>query len=169
MKDIETIFIVVFVLIDNQYKRIVNNYSRLRASGPEPEFSDSEVIALALMAELATNNSENAWIPYVTKNYKYLFPKIIERSRYNRRVKDLTQIIDEIRCNFRDELAGEMPLIQIIDSVPLPVCHYGRRRKMPLFFREKLLLVCVKARKRKYMGSRYILQHHLEGFLYRSQ
>ena len=126
MKDIETVFIAVYVLVDNQYKRIVNNYSRLRASGPEPEFSDSEVIALALMAELTTNNSENAWIPYVTKNYKHLFPKIIERSRYNRRVKELTKIIDEIRCNFRDELVGEMPFIQIVDSMSLPVCHYAR-------------------------------------------
>ena len=154
MKDIETIFTIVYVLVDNQCKRIVDDYSRLRASGPEPEFSDIEVITLALMAELMKNDIENAWIPYVTKNYKYLFPKIIERSRYNRRVKDLTNVIDEIRCSFRDELAGSMPFLQIVDSVPLPVQTLCQGFKMSLFCRRSCFFRYVRVRRRKYMGLR---------------
>lgn len=142
MKDLETLFTTVYVLVDDQYKRILKEYPRLRTSGPEPEFSDSEVITLALMAELTGNDSENAWIPYVTKNYRYLFPQIIERSRYNRRVKDLTNVIDKIRCSFRESLVGPMPFIQIIDSVPLPVCHYARASRCRSFGGEAAFGVC---------------------------
>jgi len=150
MNDIETMFTAVYTLVDDQCKGIVNSYSQLRASGPEPEFSDSEVITLALMAELTKNDSENAWIPYVTKNHRHLFPKIIERSRYNRRVKDLTQIIDKIRCNLRDELAGVMPFIQIVDSMPLPVCHYARAGRCRSFSGEAAFGVCESKKEKVY-------------------
>lgn len=151
MKDLETLFTIIYVLVDDQYKMITKEYHRLRASGPEPEFSDSEVITLALMAELTGNDSENAWIPYVTKNYKYLFPQIIERSRYNRRVKDLTPVIDKVRCSFRDSLVGPMPFIQIIDSVPLPVCHYARASRCQSFAGEAGFGVC-ESKKEKIYG-----------------
>lgn len=150
MKDIETIFTETYVLVDDQYKRIVDSYSRLRASGPKPEFSDSEVITLALVAELMKNDSENAWISYVTKNYRHLFPNIIERSRYNRRVKDLTQIINKIRCNLSEELVGKMPFIQIADSVPLPVCHYARAGRCRSFSGEAAFGVCESKKEKVY-------------------
>lgn len=80
MKDIETIIITVFVLVDNQYKGIVDNYPKFRTSGPEPEFSDSEVITLALMAELTPK--------HIVRMLGYLMSLRITSICFQRSLKD---------------------------------------------------------------------------------
>lgn len=87
---------VSYFVIDELYKQIEYLASR---PGPVPTFSDSEVICLNLVGQMVCD-SEKAWHRMVKKNYLRLFPKLLERSRYHRRCKDLQQITEIIRQFF---------------------------------------------------------------------
>lgn len=59
---------------------------------------------------------------------KDLFPKLCDRSRFNRTRRNLYAVIEEIRKELATlaELAAEP--YRIIDSIPIPVCKFGRAR-----------------------------------------
>ena len=89
---------IVYIVVDDAYKKLFGSQAYFRTSpNNEPEFTDSEVITLALVAELVGYKSRNAWHNQVRKNYKKLFPDLCERSRFVRRLSKLTKIMEQIR------------------------------------------------------------------------
>jgi len=113
---------VSYFVIDELYKQIEYLASR---PGPVPTFSDSEVICLNLVGQMVCD-SEKAWHRMVKKNYLGLFPKLLERSRYHRRCKDLQQITEIIRQLFLALMDSHMQQWFIMDSMPVPVCLHAR-------------------------------------------
>lgn len=120
--DLGDFLTVSFFIIDEIYQSIKHLAAR---SGPTPYFSDSEVICLNLVGQMVTD-SENSWFKMVKKNYLKLFPKLLERSRYHRRCKDLQQITEVIRCKFLYFMDNHLQKWFIMDSLPVPVCVYVR-------------------------------------------
>lgn len=120
--DLGDFLTVSFFIVDEIYQNIKHLVSR---SGPMPYFSDSEVICLNLVGQMVTD-SENSWFKMVKKNYLKLFPKLLERSRYHRRCKDLQQITEVIRCKFLYFMDNHLQKWFIMDSLPVPVCVYVR-------------------------------------------
>lgn len=120
--DLGTFLTVSFYIIDEIYKELSHFVNR---SGPPPTFSDSEVICLNLVGQMV-NDSENGWYKMVKKNYIKLFPKLLERSRYHRRCKDLQQLTELIRCKFLYFMDNYLQKWFIMDSLPVPVCVYVR-------------------------------------------
>jgi hypothetical protein len=58
----EEVFIIVFTVVDDAYKKLFVNQAYFRTSpNAEPAFTDSEVITLALVQELAGDESHHAW------------------------------------------------------------------------------------------------------------
>lgn len=122
--DMQHIFLVFYYLVDELYKEEPCT-ARLRSRGEAPDFTDSEVITIALVGSLF-NKSETAWHNYVRRNFLPLFPKLVERSRFNRRVRDLYQVI----ILLYDRISGLIDVdsnLLIMDSCPVPVCKYARR------------------------------------------
>lgn len=113
---------VSYFVIDELYKQIEYLASR---PGPVPTFSDSEVICLNLVGQMVCD-SEKAWHRMVKKNYLRLFPKLLERSRYHRRCKDLQQITEIIRQLFLALMDSHMQQWFIMDSMPVPVSLHAR-------------------------------------------
>jgi hypothetical protein len=113
---------VSFFIIDEIYQSVKHLVSR---PGPEPRFSDSEVICLNLVGQMVCD-SENGWYKLVKKNHLPLFPKLLERSRYHRRCKDLQQLTEVIRCKFLFFMDNHLQKWFIMDSLPVPVCVYVR-------------------------------------------
>src|SRR5712692_4316888 len=85
--NLEMVFTITYTLTDDVYKEIVPPAVENRP-GPEPHLSDSEVITISLVGEMVLD-SETAWVHFVQKNYRPLFPQLNERSRFHRRNKDL--------------------------------------------------------------------------------
>lgn len=126
MENIKEFITVTYVLVDDLYKTYIAEEIQKRLNKNYAILSDSEIITISIVGELLTIDSEKAWICYVKKNMKDLFPKMCDRSRFNRTRKNLMSVIKEIReklnlCyeNYHDEY-------RIIDSFPLPVCKFGR-------------------------------------------
>ena len=80
----EDLILVVFVLVDDLYKKVALAEIKKRRNIDKALLSDSEIITIALCGEIAGIDSENAWYSLVKKNYRHLFPrKTIRRRCFN--------------------------------------------------------------------------------------
>ena len=131
--NLKDFFTVSFVLIDDVYNEIIPNSIKNRRNISESKLSDSEIITISLVGEALTIDSEKAWFYFVKKNYKDLFPDICDRTRFNRTKRNLYKIILEIQKYFSNLPIFKDDDIRIIDSMPIPVCKFGRAYFSKLF------------------------------------
>ncbi len=68
---------VIYVLIDDLYKKVAPEKVKNRPNVDKALLSDSEMIAIALCGEIFGVDSENAWYSFVKKNYHHLFPQML--------------------------------------------------------------------------------------------
>ena len=99
--------------------------------GRKPKFTDSEVIALSLLAELLMMTSENYFFYLLNKRYKADFPNLIDRSAYNRRRRNLSWATDSARQYFAKHLT-ESETTFIIDSMPIAICKFSRAKRIKI-------------------------------------
>ncbi len=129
IRDIENLqdFIIgTYVIIDDIYKEITPSYIKNRRNINDSIISDSEIITISIVGELLMIPSEKAWLNFVKKNLRSLFPRVCERSRFNRTRRNLKDIILLIRERLSCLLGYSSEKTYIIDSMPIPVCHFGR-------------------------------------------
>lgn len=121
----EDLILVIFVLVDDLYKKVAPKAVKKRPNINKAILSDSEVITIALCGEIMGIDSEKAWYSFVKKNYIHLFPKMCDRSQFNRTRRNLMQVMNliftQIATNFENE-------VLIVDSFPLEVCKFGRAK-----------------------------------------
>ncbi len=84
----------VYVLTDEAYREVAAPY--YRRPGPTAVFTDSEVVTRTLAAELLGIAAETRFLAYIRRNHRALFPLLPERSRYNRRRRQLIEVTN--RC-----------------------------------------------------------------------
>lgn len=121
--DIEDLLSDAFIIIDDFYKQFVPKEVQNRP-GPDSQLTDSEVMAIAWTGELLSVDSENAWYGFVKKHFSYLFVYLPDRSRFNRRRRDLWKVTDMLRQRLLECLPyGD---ILIVDSIPVPICDFKR-------------------------------------------
>jgi len=125
LKDIITI---IFVTIDDLYKKVAPDKVKYRLHKEKAIMSDSEIITIGVIGELLGIDSEKAWLSFVSKNLNDLFPRICERSRFNRTRRNLLSVIDAIRFELNLSIPDFSKELRIVDSFPLPVCKFGRAR-----------------------------------------
>jgi hypothetical protein len=123
----EDVFIIVFTLVDDTYKKLFVNQAYFRTSpNSEPAFTDSEVITLALVAELSGYESQHAWWDYVSKNYRYLFPRLCDRTRFGRRLRRLREAMEMMRRELVFLTGADLSRLRVVDSFPISLCHLRR-------------------------------------------
>jgi hypothetical protein len=120
----------VYVIVDERYQLVVAPHDH--RPGYRSEFSDSEVITLTLVAELIGMDEEQAFLAYVRRNHHALFPRLPERSRYNRRRRALAEATNRIRGAIMPLVLGQLPPADrelcVIDSLPVPVVGFHQAR-----------------------------------------
>jgi IS5 family transposase len=118
--DFEDFCLYVFVIVDDIWKEIAPLFKR---PGPAPECSDSELIAIALISECRGWDVETElrdhWKPYL-----HLFPNFPERSRFNRRRRNLMLAINLIRQILLRQLDLSRDGHCVIDSLPVPAVAF---------------------------------------------
>ncbi|HEY8285554.1 MAG TPA: IS982 family transposase [Chloroflexota bacterium] len=125
---------VAYVVIDDLYRAHLAPLDR--RPGPEAGCTDSEVITLTLVAELVGLDEEVAFLAYVRRNHPSLFPRLPERSRYNRRRRALGEATNVVRRQLGRRVWADLPADErdlcLIDSLPVPVvgfAHATRRHR----------------------------------------
>ena len=97
MHNLEDKFVIILSIVKQCLQNILETTSNLPRPGPAPKFSDAEVIALSILSEALMIDSENYLFALLRKHRSGQFKHLIERSRYNRRRKQLHDLTERLR------------------------------------------------------------------------
>jgi Transposase DDE domain len=127
MLDKATVLSTLFPIVDDTMKGSSMIQDALKRPGPAPHLSDSEVITLALYQELIGEPREDHFFRLHQTSLRPFFPGLNERSRYNRRKRDLWSVILAVRISLQLVLdAFALEETAAMDSVPVPCVSYKR-------------------------------------------
>jgi Transposase DDE domain len=129
MLDKATVLTTLFTIVDDTMKGSSMIQQALKRPGPAPRLCDSEVITLALYQELIGEPREDHFFRLHQASLLPFFPGLNERSRYNRRKRDLWSVIVAVRTSLQLVLdAFELEETAVIDSAPVPCVSYKRSK-----------------------------------------
>ena len=120
----------VYAVTDEVYRWAVAPYDT--RPGPRSGVSDSELLAVSIVAELVGLDAETRCLAYLRRNHPALFPLLPERSRYHRRRRQLAEATNRIRGAVVARLWGVLEEEGrdrcAIDSVPVPAVGFHHAR-----------------------------------------
>jgi hypothetical protein len=125
--DLNTFIVSVFCLVDDRLKE---SERRLRARGPRPKLSDSEVITIEVVGEFLGIDTDKGIYEFFRRHYGEWFPALgeVHRTTFLRQAANLWAIKEKLwQWLLHDELlvGGEQSLL-VIDSFPIPLCQKSR-------------------------------------------
>jgi hypothetical protein len=126
MPDKATVLTTIFTITDEVLKASPVVRATLRRPGPMPRLTDSEIVAIALYQELIGEPKEDHFFRLHRSQLLPFFPRLNERSRYNRRKRDLWSVILALRCGILVMLHSADHDTAVVDSAPVPVMGYKR-------------------------------------------
>lgn len=130
MLDKASVLTTLFPRVDDTMKESAVIQHTIQRPGPVPQHSDSEVMTLALYQELPGEPREDHFLRLHHESLRSFFPGRNERSRYNRRKRDLWSVILALRMSLPiviESLAYEATAV--IDSAPVPCVGYKRSKQ----------------------------------------
>ena len=152
MLDKATVLSTLFTIVDDTMKGSAMIQDALKRPGPAPYLSDSEVITIALYQELIGEPREDHFFRLHQASLRPFFPGLNERSRYNRRKRDLWSVILAVRVSLQLVLdALELEETAAIDSAPVPCVSYKRSKQASDFVGSADYGVC-SSKAMKYFG-----------------
>jgi Transposase DDE domain len=129
MLDKATVLTTIFTIVDDVMKGSSVIQKILSRPGPAASLSDSEVVTIALYQELIGEPREDHFFRLHAELLRAYFPGLNERSRYNRRKRDLWSVILAVRMALQIILdALEQEETAVIDAAPVPCVGYKRSK-----------------------------------------
>jgi hypothetical protein len=125
-------FQTILFIVKRALKYSLDEQGNVHRSGRKPKFSDAEIIALAILAEINILTSEHYFMKKLHKNHKKELPNLIDRSNFNRRKKLLIHFVEQLR-QFLVIRLTEGENVFIIDSMPLPICKFSRAKRIRIY------------------------------------
>jgi hypothetical protein len=124
--DKATVLTTIFTITDEVMKASPGIVAALRRPGRVPQLTDSEIVTIAVYQEIIGEPREDHFFRLHGRELRLFFPRINERSRYNRRKRSLWSIILALRCGILVMLHAVNYDIAVVDSAPVPVVGYKR-------------------------------------------
>lgn len=152
--DFPTLLTIMYVLVDDWYKENAPRLLQGKA-GAKPSFSDSELITLLLAQDFLPFPGETQFLGYIRANYLELFPKLVDQSQFNRRARHLRLLVEELRRHWLDMLGVLRESAFLLDTKPVPVVGYKRRKSHSQFSQSASFGYCV-ARRLHYFGYKLV-------------
>lgn len=129
MLDEELLIIAVYCLIEEHYHALYPE--RIRQGGADPALSDMEALTIAIVGEYLSLERDKAIFEYFYKHYRAWFPELKDRTLRVRQWANLWQVKEQLQQQLVRESGADQAEIQVIDTLPIPVCRlkrYKRRR-----------------------------------------
>jgi len=165
IENMEDLILISYVMIDELYKQYAPQEVTKRKNVSKVKLSDSEIITISICGELAGTDSENSWYNFVKKNYRYLFPDLCCRSKFNRKRRDLLQVTELIREKLFQFFNVDSKDYYIVDSFPLEVCKFGRAHFCRSFRSDGANYGKCPSKKETYFGFKVHALITLDGFI----
>ena len=159
--DGELLFPAILVLVDDWDAE--DGIRLLKGKrGCKPEFSDREVMTLLVAMDYFPYPGETQFLGFIRANSLFLFPKLLDQSQFNRRVRGLRLLVEELRKHWITMLGATQETQFLLDTKPVPVLGYKRDKRHSDFAGSAGYGVCV-ARKMYYFGYKLVLGSTFEG------
>lgn len=129
--DLDTFITLLYVWIDDWYKSEMAEQIQ-RKRGPKPSMSDSEVLTVAIVGQWRYGvpwQSERGVVRYMLTHGHVWFPNMLERSRFNERVRFLWAVIIKLQQALATVLTPVEPIYEVVDCMPLPSCSNSQSLK----------------------------------------
>lgn len=117
--------IMVFCLVSEQLD-ILRTSSPLRHGGFAPALSDEEVITIEICGEFFKHSTDKDLFNYFKAHYQDWFPNLTDRTLFVRQAANLWQFKALIQQQIVFQAEQLLTPIQVIDTIPLPVCQWVR-------------------------------------------
>ena len=116
-------------VVQNIMKTLYNTHfpdAEDRRPGRNPECPDSDILAIGWLLEYIGVDSEHAGYKRLKVELKAVFPCLPERSRFNRRRRNLSAASEVLRQALRTYFSKTD--VFIVDSFPMPICDFKRAK-----------------------------------------
>jgi hypothetical protein len=123
--DRDEFIITVYCLVCEHYKRIAL-LAPIRRGGFAPALSDEEVITMELCGEYFKLTTDKDLYAYFRSHYAHFFPQLTDRTLFVRQAANLWQVKVLIQQRLTQVSGQSADPVQIIDTLPVPVCGYTR-------------------------------------------
>lgn len=142
--------IMVYCLVCEQYQAVIAQQP-VRRGGFPPALSDEEVITMEICGEYFGYDEDEDIYDYFRSHYQHFFPQLRERTGFVRQAANLWQVKAMIQQRLTQVSGQAADWLQVIDTLPMPVCTYTRARRDRCFPGEADYGYC-EAKKLHYYG-----------------
>jgi hypothetical protein len=115
----------VFCLVSELYAQVTARRP-VRHGGFAPALSDEEVITMEICGEYFKLHQDRDLYDYFATHYRHFFPRLPNRSLFVRQAANLWQVKTAIWHLIVERSGQGTSPVQVIDTMPLPVCTYTR-------------------------------------------
>jgi DDE family transposase len=127
--DLEDFTIAVYCLVDELLVEVCAHpdWQRVRRRGPAPTLADSEVVTMEVVGEFLGLDQDAAIYRYFHREHPDWFPAVrhVHRTTFARQAANLWVVKERLWGGVRDRVPYD-PALSFVDSVPTPVCRFGR-------------------------------------------
>jgi hypothetical protein len=127
----EDVWLIWYTLVDDAYQSLEKHYGAWRRTGPNPRFSDSEVITISLIIDTWFAGHEALGLSFLRQYHASMFPRLPANGWFNQRRTKLCLLIEQIRqvLNQQYGLVSTDDSVRLIDSAPVFVATYTRGQR----------------------------------------
>ena len=123
--DRKDFIIIVYLLVCAHYQAI-KAHVPARRGGFAPALTDEEVITIELCGEYFKLASDEDIFDYFQAHFQAWFPQLRDRSLFVRQAANLWQVKARIQQRLMQVSGQAADPVQVIDTLPLPVCLLTR-------------------------------------------
>ncbi len=124
MVEVDTFLTALYVMVDDFCQ---SHPRERRRPGPDASLSDSEVVTLAIFARFSRFASERDFHRYARRHLPDAFPTLPDRSQFNRAVRLLVGLIEEVALHLVEVLEVQRCPYEALDSTAMVVRDAKRR------------------------------------------
>lgn len=126
--DLDTFLTTLYVVIDDWYKAEGAALMRRRVRAPA-QMSDSEVLTVAVAGQFQAGvpwRSERGVVRYMQKHGRGWFPRMVGRSAFNERVRQLWTALVRLQQVLAAWLSDKRVTYEMVDVLPLRACSLAQ-------------------------------------------
>jgi hypothetical protein len=127
--DLESFTIAVLCLLEDLLAELQADpdWRRVRQRGPAPTLADAEVLTMEVVGEFLGLDQDTAIYSYFRRDHPAWFPALrrVHRTTFARQAANLWVVKEQLWGRLLACLLYD-PMLAFVDSVPMPVCRFGR-------------------------------------------
>jgi hypothetical protein len=144
----EDTLIATYVLVADRLGQAAQTAQFARTRGPNPDYDDAQIITIALAADFWFAGDEEKALHFLRQYHPTLWSNgIPDTTRFNVRRRELMEVIEALRRQFRDQWRSQHPMappvpsgatnpnlearVRLVDSAPVILTSRGRGGRTP--------------------------------------